>query len=70
LVASAPAAGVGEHERASHPSTLADPLTFDPAKLSLAFGVYCYFVLDPGSIADEQLSPEMHEALKALGYIE
>jgi hypothetical protein len=49
---------------------LADPLTFDPAKLPLTFGIYCYFALDPENIADENLPPEMHEALKALGYIE
>jgi hypothetical protein len=49
---------------------LADPLAFDPSKLPLTFGIYCYFVLDPENIADENLSREMHEALKALGYIE
>jgi hypothetical protein len=49
---------------------VANPLDFDPSKLPLEFGVYCYFVLGPKIIADQHLSPEVREALEALGYLE
>ena len=49
---------------------LANPDSFDPSSLPQRFGVYCWYVAEADRIADEDLSPEMRESLRALGYID
>ncbi|MFO7975776.1 MAG: sulfatase [Candidatus Hydrogenedentota bacterium] len=48
----------------------AQPNLHDVATLPEKFAVYLWYVPEPERIADEDLSPEMVEALRGLGYLE
>lgn len=48
----------------------AGPHLIEVSALPEAFGVYLWYVPETEHIADEDLSPEMREALRGLGYLE
>ena len=45
-----------------------DPAVFDPSTLPREFGVYIWYVPPIATVDDQELSPELREALKDLGY--
>ncbi|MEA3366164.1 MAG: hypothetical protein U9Q79_11050, partial [Candidatus Hydrogenedentes bacterium] len=48
----------------------APPHFLDLSALPQAFGIYLWYVPETGRIADEDLSPEMRETLRGLGYLD
>ena len=49
---------------------LADPDAFDPTVLPSKFAVYIWYVADTETVADEELDPQVRDALRALGYMQ
>ena len=65
------AAGVHPSNAATFkPSLLtADPYTFDPLLLARQFAAYVWYVPGVKEIKDDDLTPEVREALQGLGYL-
>lgn len=49
---------------------IADADAFDPAGLPRRFAVYLWYVAPVEAVADKELTPEVRDALRALGYLQ